>query len=175
MLRFHACELQIERKYADYQRVRPRLADIDYDIQAAHAYCHVPTRIDPATNTIEFHVPLPWESYFSTTTKESIGLVQGNYAVMYELLSFCQSIATQAGAPNTKRPLCSAGSPTAALTTLGFSLYASGGLANTLKIVATGLAALSSCGGGGGSGGGGGNSNQSNNTGSTQNNVPAKH
>jgi hypothetical protein len=178
LLRLRACELQVERKYVNYQRARAHLNDIDYDLQAAHAYCHVPNpmKLDNGAYAPQFVPRKPWDttaissSYDQEPDHEIVSkMVVENYAGLYELLSFCQNIATSNwDLPNTKRPLCAGGSPASAVTTFGFTLFATGGLANTLKVIAALLSATSSCGGGGG---GGGNQNQNQNQSSSQNAV----
>jgi hypothetical protein len=166
LIRFRACELQIETRYADYIRARGGPARVDYDVQVAHAYCHPPRIIDnkdkePNTpGTVEYPVASDDKPFMSAADYNNSNLwieVQNQYPRLYELFSFCQNVATESPQPNTKRFLCSSGTPTATFVTLIASLFSKNGLSTTLAASSLALSSLSSCGNGGG-----GNSNSKN-------------
>jgi hypothetical protein len=170
---FRACELQVEMRYADYYRARKGADSIDYDLQIAHAYCHAPRVTDnrdefpDVPGTVEYPVAPKGKPFMSDADYNNANLwieVQNQYPRLYELLSFCQNVATETPQPNSKRLLCNAGTPGAAFITLIASLFSKNGLSTTLAASSLALSSVSSCGSSGGGGSGSKNGSTSSNS-----------
>jgi hypothetical protein len=176
LIRMRTCELQIERRYADYVRARggPHgVAQIDYDLQVAHGYCHPPTGVVKFGDRkiLRFDVVTSSRPFMSDFNLEDADIWEGvetQYPRAYEMLSFCAGVATAQDAPNSKRLLCVGGGPTAAVGTAAGALIAHNGLSTTLTAVAVLLSSLGSC-----SGGGSPSGKQSQNTPGAGNNATA--